>query len=213
MTDTDTTTSATPSFLGNIDPSKVKKPENTDKLDAIRKKVVELRDLELRKETVEETLKIINVSIYDLQHTILPEMFIEAQVEAITLPATGNMPGEMFTMSDYFKASISAEWEPERREAAFNYLSRKGHGDIIKTAVTIYFPKEQFVKARRLAQGQQKLGRQVEMRRDVPWSTLTSWLKEQVTKYGFIPDLEKIGGTIGKVVKIKTVRKSRSAPQ
>ena len=45
MTDTDTTTSATPSFLGNIDPSKVKKPENTDKLDAIRKKVVELRDL------------------------------------------------------------------------------------------------------------------------------------------------------------------------
>ncbi len=44
------------------------------------------------------------------------------------------------------------------------------------------------------------------MSKGVAWNTLTAWLKERVTG-GLAVDLEKIGGTVGHIVKLKPRKK------
>lgn len=187
-------------------------PGAEDKLEAIRRTVGHLRDLQKVKEDVEERLKTVNVEIHSLQMTQLPEMFTELRITSITIPPDGNLPAQEFTLSDYFKASISSEWEADQRDAAFKYLIDEGHGDLIRTFVTVSFPKEKYAEAVAFAEAAVKghSERTVEVARDVHWATLTSWLREQVTKYKFIPDLDKIGGIVGKIVKVKENRKKKA---
>lgn len=117
----------------------------------------------------------------------------------------------------YYHANIKAEWPEDQREAGFSYLEEVGSGDMIKMNVVFAFGRREIQKVKwlmafiRLMQEQLKV-QEAELIPDpivskgVPWNTLTAWLKERVTS-GLSVDLEKIGGTVGVIVKIKPRKK------
>lgn len=114
-------------------------------------------------------------------------------------------------MEPYYHANIKAEWAPEKREAAFSYLEKRGDGDLIKTEVSFLFGRADLEKVRwfqaYLKTLQHYLGTEDYMpepsvQMTVPWNTLTAFVREQVT-VGAEIDLDVLGATVGSIVKIK----------
>jgi hypothetical protein len=177
---------------------------NTDRLAALRAKVAEARDQEAQKADLEERLTAINISLQDLYYKALPDLLDEVGVPKITLAAEGNMPEVTAEAKPFYRANIASGWPDEQRKAAFAYLDELNSGDIIKTQVGVQFGRDQRDDAIAFADQLAKGGMTPILKEEVPHSTLTAWLKEQVEKHNFTPDLDKIGGTVGRVVKLKS---------
>lgn len=143
--------------------------------------------------------------------TELVDMFDGLRMEDVTVL------GRKFEVKNYYRASIASDWDAERREAAFNYLEENEASDIITNQVVAHFSKEFADEAKALAdyitQNYQMAA--VERKRDVPWNRLTSWVKsmfESEIAEGAerkLPDLDVIGATVGRVVKIGKPRKTK----
>lgn len=189
-----------PAFLATAKP-----PEPpADQLATLRNMVAETRDLEAKKADLEEGLKATNIALNTFYRQSLPDLFDAAGINQLTIEKEGNHPAIDAKASAYYKANIPADWpEPQRREA-FDYLEANASGDLIKTTVTVFFPREKRDEALTFSRGLAAQGLAPVVGETVPWSTLTAWLKEQVEKHGWVPDLEKIGGTVGRIVKLKT---------
>lgn len=179
------------------------KKVSEDQLQKLREAVAKVRDLEIRKVNAEEALKEINVELNNQYFKELPDLLDQADVPEITIGASGNMPAYTATASPYYHGSISAEWEPEKQAKAFDWLTDNGHGDLIKTQVTVSFPREQRAAAVKFAAQLEKAGMNVDVGQGVHWKTLTAWLKEMVEKHQTVPPLETLGCTVGRVVKLK----------
>lgn len=136
--------------------------------------------------------------------------------------------GVDLVLENYYHANIAADWEPERRQAAFDWLEANGDGDLIKTEFTIMFPRFMLPVARWLqthvetlrpllksteetGSGKKKRRVQVEKEYDipeatvglmVPWNTLTAWAKRKIEAGETLP-LDVLGVTTGRIVKIQ----------
>lgn len=191
-----------PAYLNEVAPQ----PASADKLDRLREKVREARDAKAEAAELEERRKAANNRYNELVHRELPELFAEARLGSVGLPAEGNHPAYNVVCRSYYKAVISAEWEPERRAKAFDFLRDREAGDLIKNVVAVPFGRGDEAAADELCSW---LGeRQISYERgsEVNWQTLTAWLKEQVDKYHVDfskDDLEKIGAQVGQVVELK----------
>lgn len=194
--------SSAPSFIAEA--AKADAPKvSEDTLEKVRVVLRETRDRELEIRGLEERLRTLKTSQNTAEHVTLPTMFQEANIDKLGLPAEGNLPAYDTELKPYYHANISSDWPPEQREEAFSWLTRHSHGDLIKSVVVITFPREEVKKAKALVQKQQKLGRSAQIEMTVPWNTLTAWLKEQVEKFMSTPPLDKLGATVGRVVKLK----------
>ena len=122
-------------------------------------------------------------------------------------------------LENYYHANIKADWPPEKREEAFKYLEEIGSGDLIKTEVVFLFGRKDLKKVRWLQAFIETLkhyltqvgGEPADIPEPtvgmaVPWNTLTAWVKEQL-EGGLAVDLDKVGATVGQVVKIKPRKK------
>ena len=161
-----------------------------------------LRDKMREAQDLRERLSALNAEINDIQHAQLVDLMQEAGTDHLGLPAQGNLPACDAKMRPYYHANIAADWEPERRQAAHDWLEREGHGDILKATVKVNFGRRDLPAARELEATLKEMGLQPDVQVDVPWSTLTAWLKEQVEKYHRTPPLDLIGAKVGSVVKI-----------
>jgi hypothetical protein len=176
-----------------------------DKLLELKTMVSAARDLEKEREMLAERLSEINSDLDGPEGYYfrkMPALMTEIGLTSITIEPDGNLPGYVATASPYYKASISAEWPEEKRKEAFDYLEEIDAGDLIKTEVTVAFPREQ----RALALKFQKIAKQygdATIKENVAWNTLTAWLREQVEEVGEIPQLDKIGGIVARIVKLK----------
>ncbi len=175
-----------------------------DKLEAIRDQAVIYRDLTKEKEDLEARLKETNIALTKLEFDTLPSMMDELGVPRLDLEAKGNLPAVKIESKAYYAASISAKWPEDRYRAALDWLVENGHGDLIKTSVTIPFAKEDHAKAIEFAQEMEKAGLEPVTKEAVHHGTLSSWLKEQVLKHAS-PPLDTIGGKVGKRIFIKEV--------
>jgi hypothetical protein len=72
--------------------------------------------------------------------------------------------------------------------------------------LTLPFNREERKKAVSVKEALEKKGLEVSVKENVHSATLTAWLKEQVEKHHTIPELDKIGGTIGRVVTLKGIK-------
>lgn len=144
----------------------------------------------------------------ELTDKVLPEYFIKIGQDKLGLPGFD----VDLVLENYTHANISADWEPERREAAFNWLIDNGHGDLIKVAMEILFPRTAMklalwvqaqLKKLKLPPAFKKMAiPDAEIEMTVPWNTLTAWAKEQIKKGEKLP-LDVLGVTTGQIVKIK----------
>ena len=180
-----------------------------DQLKSLSEKAAEYVALDAEKTSLEEKLKKVNVSLTEMKHKTLPDIMLGLDVDRHGLASAG----VDIVLEDYAKANISAEWEPEKQEIAFQHLEDLGVSDIIRTQVTFSFSKDQYAHAMTVVAMLNLMAEKIEefegteipvpsVKKSVPWNTLTATLKE-LHKKGVAVDLEKIGGTIGNIVKIK----------
>jgi hypothetical protein len=177
-----------------------------DKLLQLQRLAVEAKAIALEIEQLEEQLSEKNRELQKMQQQTLPDLFMEIGIDEISVPATGNMPAFKATCAPFYAAGIPVKWDPERRAEAFQYLTENGAGDLIKTEIDLKFRREDRDEALGLVSDLQARGLQPELKEAVHQSTLTAWLREQIEQNNWTPDLEKIGGTVGRVVKIKEKR-------
>jgi hypothetical protein len=138
----------------------------------------------------------------DITMRELPDLMAQYGQDKIGVPGLG----VEFVLEPYYFANIKADWPPEQREKAFAYLESENAGDLIKAFVSAQFRKEDFPLARKLyewlAAQEEFSGATLSLDKNVPWNTLTSWLREQIESGKVVP-LETIGATVGQVVKLK----------
>lgn len=180
----------------------------------------ELFSLDREKADIKKRLEEIESRRQVLTMRELPEYMTRVGSDNIGLPEFN----ADVVMEDYYHANIAADWEPERRQKAFDWLEKNGHGDLIKTEFSIMFPRFMLPVARWLQEhvktlrpvlkmtvlsGKKKVMKEQEfeipeadVNLTVPWNTLTAFVKEQVTKGAKLP-LDTLGATVGKIVKIK----------
>ena len=179
---------------------------NPDRLAVVREALRAFRDTQLEIAQTEERLKQMKAAALETQHQTLPDLFSQAGITNLGLEAEGNLPAYQFTAKPYYHASIASSWPPERREEAFDYLNEVGAGDMIKHGVTVLFSRGEGEKVDTLQEFLRKHGMPFTVDRVVPWNTLTAWVRSEVEKYKRIPDLEKIGAQVGRIVEIKQAK-------
>lgn len=178
-----------------------------DKLDALRSAVKNVRDLTLEAEGLEARAKEKRATIDGLLKQTLPELFDTSGVPSITIAAEGNMPAYEARCIPYYHANIKKDWPVEQRTAAFTWLQDNGCQDLIKTSITVELGLGDRDKVKGVTDALNQLKVPYNEELGVPWSTLTSFVKEQVEKHNTIPPLEKLGATIGRVVKFGMPKK------
>lgn len=198
-----------PDFIEPVEPK-------GDKLDQLREAVAQLRDKQLEKEDLEARAADLGTAINVLNRTTLPELFAAAGVRNITLEASGNVPAYDAKLATEYRAGIPNSWEPEKREAGFNWLIAQDGGDLIKTVVTIEFEKgdvERAMTIRKALIEQHGIAPEdVTVDMTVHHATLTSYLRELVDgNDGSVPEgIDKIGGYVGPVVKLTKAKEPKS---
>lgn len=185
-----------PSFI-----TPVATPE--DKLDQVRAKLAETRDTILELRNLEELSSRAHKKLNSLVSNELPALFDEAQISGLDLNADGNLPAYECKLKPFYSANIAADWEPDKRSEAFKYITSLGEEDLIKTDVVVSFPREQRAAANKLVAELNKRDIPAMVIERIHAQTLTAWLKRQVENKHFVPDLDIIGGTVGRVVKMK----------
>lgn len=170
-------------------------------LEVVRAKAQEAKELELHIVELEEQLSQTKSRLQEIRFTELVDLMLAAGVDGLDIPAQGNMPAFNVKMKPYYYARINADAPEEQRIAAFKMLEDTGNGDLIKTVVTVNFPRE---ARKEVADFIKKLPKTVihEVNASVHWRLLESWLRETV-EGGTMPPLELINGKVGKVVELK----------
>lgn len=176
-----------------------------DRLDIIRAKAEEARDLEFEIRAAEDRLSELKSKLNELYGKTLPDMMEEAGVDNVGIKPTGNMPGMDFEIYPYYSAGIASSWSDEKREEAFGVLKRYKAEDLIKTTVTAKLPKGNLQLAKQLVAAAAKLKIATDINLSVHKNTLTAWLRDIYEKGKALPqsDLEKIAGSVGRIVRPK----------
>jgi hypothetical protein len=173
-----------------------------DRLARVRERVRQLRDLEAEINDLEGRLSDLNKTYKSLTTQELVDLLQEAGIDHLGLPAEGNLPAYMATLSPYYGANIAASWDISRKQAAFDWLNDHGAGDLIKAQVTINLPRGELNTALKLNEELQKKGFEPSFNMSVSHQTLTAFVREQLEKGEILP-LETLGANVGQVVKLK----------
>lgn len=184
----------------------VNSPEKPDQLAAARALAAQARDLSREISDLEERTKKKSSQLNVIVKETLPDLMDQAGITKLELRPEGNEPGWSFKLGPFFSAGIAAGWPEERKREAYEYLTSIGAGDLIKTFVTLSFAKEDRDVAVRLAAELRERGMDIEVDESVHTSTLKAWLKETVEGGHDMPQLDKIGGFVGRQVTMKKVK-------
>lgn len=181
-----------------------------DKLISTRLLAAKAREIQLEVLNLEERIADLKKQLRDITEEQLPELMDEAGIAKLELERDGNMPAVKVAMKPFYRAGISASWDDERKEKAYNWLVEHDAGDLIKATVTIKFNKESYSDAISLAKELAETYSNVNVDRNVHGGTLSAWLKEQVEECGRsdIP-LDVIGGSMGRIVKIDIEKRKK----
>jgi|SRR6516164_3724514 hypothetical protein len=171
-------------------------------MEEVRCQLAQLRDLKLEISQKEDELKQLRGDAYAMEHSSLVDTFNELGITTLSIDADGNLPAVTAKLKPYFKANIEAAWDADRRKAAFDYLHGIGAGDLIKTIFTVALPRNSAAATKKVRAALDKLGIDYGEEQNVPWNTLTAWLKESYEQ-GDEPELDVIGGTAGQIVTLK----------
>ncbi len=177
-----------------------------DKLELIRSKVRELREKELDKSRIAESLKSVNIEINDILFTRLPQIMDENGVPKIGIAADGNKPPYEVVVGDYYKANIPDEHEQD----AYALLRKMKSEDLIKTTFTIEFGLREAKAADRFRRSLNKAGIPFSEKCSVPWNTLTAWFRVQHNKKPLTARaMALLGAKVGRVAKVVTQKEKK----
>jgi hypothetical protein len=191
------------------------KPPPADKLDKLKRKIVELRDLETQKASLEERGKQIGGQIYELKTSELVSLFDEAGVDNVGIPEEGNLPAYNVEVGWHYKANIGSAAEPkvDDYEGAIAYL-RKNQPDLLKTTYSVSFGMNEGKRQKEFEALLKKNKFDYSSNFGVPWAALTAWVKEQVGVHKKSLPLKLLGATVertAQLIKPKAERAKKAA--
>lgn len=184
------------------------RPPSEDKLDKLRSSLRVVRDLERELADLNEMVSERSAKILDMKMKSLPDLFAEAGVDNIGLPAEGNLPAYDVELKPYYKANIAVDWPDDKRQTAFAWLDDNGHGDLIKSMFVVSLGRDDRTRAKKVEKALEKLGVPFSVELGVPWNTLTAFVKERIEKHKESPPLETLGAIVGKIVNLKPRKES-----
>lgn len=177
-------------------PPEAAMPSNA--LENVRNMVRSMRDLKHEVKELEERQEEKKKLLTQIETKDLPDLFAEYNLSSLGLDAEGNMPSYVATAQPYYKAVL-----PKESDAGLRWLEENGHGDMIKRVYTIKLDRGTEEIATQLREFLEEHDLAFEEKEDVPWATLTAFVKEQIEKYSNTPPLELLGAFVGKIVKLK----------
>jgi hypothetical protein len=178
------------------------KPPPADKLDKLRTKVAELRVLEFERDSIAETLADKGKKIFEMKTKTLVDLFDEAKVDNIGIPAEGNYPAYNVELGTIVKANIGTPAEPKVTDymKAIAYI-KKHEPDMIKTTYTVSFGLGEEKKRKTFESLLKKNKVDFSSSFGVPWNTLTSWVKGQLEAKKS-PPLKLLGATVERTAQL-----------
>lgn len=187
------------------------KPPNESTLEKIRDEERKLRDLKLEIESLQEQVKDKNKSKTQIEFETLPDLFNKVGITNLGLQAEGNMPAFEGKLKPYYRANIAADWPDEKRQKAFDWLIKHGHGDLIKTEVVILLGRGDLKLLNQIKKLLRPILKQLDMSVDlaVPWGTLTAFIREQIEDKKETIPLDLFGAQVGQVVELKPVKEKK----
>lgn len=180
-------------------------PPPADKIERIKAAVRRLRDLTARKEDATAMIREISREVDQIERTELVNLFDEAGIDHVSLPPEGNYPGYQAKAQPYYYANIKVDWPEAQREAAFRWLVDRQCGDLIKTVVVVELGLGEAAKTKQVIEALRKIGVAHDVRKSVPWNTLTAFVKEQSDKLDEA-DRATLGATVGRIVRVTRAR-------
>lgn len=199
--------SGTPDF----DESELEVKVSTDKLEKLTDMVALAFDYDAQIADLSAQIGQLTASKNQLVNKEIPDLMHEVDIKVVGIPGT-DFRCELLP---YYHANIAADWEPERKKAAFDWLEAEGHGDLIKNSLRVDFNREDNEKAKQIydrlnqMMAEYELEAQPELIKGVHFQTLTAFVREQITQNENIP-LAVLGATIGEVVKFKENKNGKS---
>jgi hypothetical protein len=183
-------------------------PKPADKLEFIRDKIREARDIELKMADLENQLSELKRIRRDMLFDTLPSMFMQIGINDIGISAQGNLPAYKAELKDHIHAVISSDWEPDRRNAALQWVHKHKLADIIKTTVTMEFGLGQGKLVKKVLAALKAIRVTPTIEETIPWNTLTAMVKERYKEGKPLSDqdLSTLGATVAKVVKLNAVK-------
>lgn len=131
------------------------------------------------KENILAKLEEADTNIKRLSETDIPDKMFALNMAQLPLA-----DGRKLTVKEKFGINITKANE----EAAFQWLEENGHGDIIKSLLSIQFNKEEGETAKALLASLEAQGLSVGFKRSVHPSTLKAWGKEQQDTGAVLPE-------------------------
>jgi hypothetical protein len=164
----------------------------------IRRKAVELRDFYLQKAELENRIKEVSRKITDVERHELIDMFDNAGISGIDVDADGNHPAFRAERSTVYGAKIP----DERRLEALQWFEQTGHGDLVKSVITIQFGMQEHEERLRVMKILSNNGVEYYTNESVHHMTLKAFIKGELQKSHVIP-MDLLGAYVFDEVKIK----------
>lgn len=179
--------------------------QRSDLVEKVRQKLREMRDKEAQRKDLEERSRKLSAELEEMRRKTLVDMFNEAGIDKLGLPAEGNLPAYDAEEKPYYHANIRSDWEQEKKDAAFGWLDKNGYGDLVKNVFVVVVDRDDHEMARDVEKALDEAGVDYQREQTVPWNTLTAFVREQIEAGETLP-LELLGATVGRVVVLKPRR-------
>jgi hypothetical protein len=173
-------------------------PDKEVDLTTIRGKATELRDHYLEKAYLENQLKALGEKIVHIERHELIDLFNETQISSVTVEAKGNYPAFVAERATVYGAKIP----DERRMEALEWFDQQGHGDLVKSVITIQFGMQEHEKRLAAMKLLDAAGIEYYTNESVHHMTLKAFVKREIQKNRVIP-MDLLGAYVFDEVKIK----------
>jgi hypothetical protein len=173
-------------------------PEKETDLGIVRKKAVELRDFYLQKTNLENQLKELGEKIQHVERHELIDLFDNASISSITVDSDGNYPAFVAKRTTIYGGKIPEE----RRIEALNWFEAAGHGDLVKSVITIQFGMQEHTERLRVMKLLSDHHVEYYTNESVHHMTLKAFIRTEVQAGHVIP-MDLLGGYMYDEVKIK----------
>jgi len=199
------------------------KPASADKLDKLRIKIAELREIEVERVSLAERSAELGKRVFEIQTKELVDLFDAAKVDNVGIPEEGNLPAYNMEVGWNYKANIGTPADPKVDDfnKAIAYI-KKHEPDMVKTTYVIEFGLGEEDKRKKFEDLLKKQKYEYSSSFGVPWNTLTAWVREQIEVHKKSPPLKLLGATVERTARLikpkatrakKAVSDARSTPK
>lgn len=184
------------------------RPAPPDKVEAVRQKMARVREIELERQSLAERSTALGTELFTIKTKELVELFDDAKIEKLGIPADGNLPAYEMVVAWHYKANLN---ESTDKDAAIAWI-KKTEPDLLKTTYEVHFGLKEDKKRKAFEAFLKKNKIEHTEEFGVPWNTLTAWLKERLKAKKPAP-LKLLGATVERVADVVKQRKSRTEPK